>query len=790
MRNYILTGRLKAGVTSIAQQIFTHIESDSATDVRSVELEAAAIRILAGHSASIAWKILNRMKSDSTTDVRSADDVFEVADAPNETKSLIKIPIGSPETQDTEEFTLFDTPSLSSDNPKLENTARVALGLPQEGPAEHRISEMSIVTLGNPDTEDLGDLDAIDAYLNRRHLGCIYVLNAAETPFEVEIIKAQIEALREIYWSRFFIVVTQEDLIETWPERPQERRYESIKAVTGGKYISVNGLTGDGIETLIRTLAHTNMRKREFHTLCETVENVILSYTTDPEDDPEDITPKVPPPEMTDLISGLLHRWESPTSAIIAGRTNAGKTAFIRLAYSDSAVRIRFQGAVLDVEDAPDETKSLIRIPFGSSKTQDTKGLTLFDTPGLTADTRVLGNIARVALGLPQTGEAEDRIPNEEFPGMPVAKLGLPDANGMADLEKEADFPLDRVDAFLNRENLNCIYVLSAVETPFEVEIIKAQIEELREMYQDRFFIVVTKEDIIEAWPGTERKERRYEMIQAVTGGKYTSVNGLTGYGLKKFIAEFFNKNNNHSDPNILKHFAAEVKCYTLFHASNQLSDILLAAFFSKRLQEKPNELLYPVLDFVIDLALKSIYGTTDADWQERTEESVQQFAEQLRQDFLETHHRFIEKDRKTIGIREWFKAKFTDWTPKITVEVIDEVINSPVTLLSYLYYGLYHQIYDRETAAEGKTVTDPVTREKIPDQTATTVLTGDPVPVDTAIAWFTTEFEHCQDLIQNRENAWNFYRIIGPVLARFWQAHHPEVLPVRLELDPNSKSP
>ena len=726
MRNYILAGQPNSGKTAIARQIFTRLG-------------------------------LN------TDDV--LDDVLVVGDTPDATH-LIKLPFGSGG------LSLFDTPGLSPDC----NTARVALGLAQVGTPAERIDSLSVLTLGRADENDIADVERddnfpiadLDAYLHRDDLGCIYVLNASETPFEV----GEIDALRALYQEdRFFLVVTHLDVIEQWHDKKKSQRYERINQITGKQYIPVDGETGEGIDDLIATLVgnpgNPHLTQPEFLELSKNVEDVIHSYADREALDPFLILKDI---ENDSLVFHLLDR---PIYAIIAGRTNAGKTSFARKIFSDIALKIRYGDDVLKARDMPDVTQSLIKLPFGRREGGQ-EGLTLFDTPGLSADSIELRNTAHVALGLPQMGS-----PAERTGSLSVLTLGRADKDDIADVERDDNFPIADLDAYLHRDDLNCIYVLKASETPFEVEVIKSQIDALRALYQeDRFLIVVTHLDVIETWHDRDKKRRRYELINQITSGKYIPVNGKTGEGVLHFGHEFFINRNNYSADELVMYMKTAYRGARIFEASHHVSDILIAAFFSADLREQPDELLYPSLQLVVELALEKIYGDSDD-----SETSVTEDVKQIVNDFVRMITLWTTVKRKPIGFKEWVKNTFTRWYPTSTIEISGSVMKDSIAVLAYLYYILYAQIYKRETTGPDELSYKPETGEILqPEKTTAitrTAITGKIVPEKTAIDWFTAEFAPYKALIEDPENAWIFYRIVGSVLARFWQVHHPEVLPI-----------
>ena len=504
------------------------------------------------------------------------------------------------------------------------------------------------------------------------------------------------------------------------------------------------------------------MEKQAFQSLCETVEDVILSNV---EKETLNLNIEISEPELRDVVSGVFHKVDRPIYAIIAGRTNSGKSSVARQIFSDMAIGIRYGDEVVPVRDCPDVTQAVIRIPFGRDDTHHTEGFTLFDTPGLTADLVGLQNIARLALGLPQTGASKYRRVT-----VPFITLERPDENGIAYVKEDETASIDDLKDYRKEGVLNCIYVLNASETPFDEEVIADQIAALREIYQNRFRIVVTHEDSIminKDWTDAHRK-RRSEMIKEITGGKYTSVNGLTGDGVNNFAHEFLIDGGYYGIAQIIDALNIEMKASRLFSATKGLSDILIAAFFSKTLQEKPDGLMFYVLELLTELATDSLYGPDpDPKWKVRADKTIKKGAEAMGEEFVETKEVSIKRTRKAKGFREWWKTTFTDWKPTEIEEKTVEIIEDRVALLSHLYYYLYQHIYSLETEV----------------QTEATPLTRDIISPQEAVDWFTKALKPHEQLLQDRDKAYTFYCDVGPVLERFWAAHHPEVLPVASEI-------
>ena len=114
-----------------------------------------------------------------------------------------------------------------------------------------------------------------------------------------------------------------------------------------------------------------------------------------------------------DFLSGGLHRWDHGSiDVIFFGPTNCGKTVLSKLAFNEEAARKRIglletpDGEIIDIledEDAPDKTKSIIRVPFDG-------GFCLWDTPGLYGDRPILSNMTRALLGLGQQGPSGSEV--------------------------------------------------------------------------------------------------------------------------------------------------------------------------------------------------------------------------------------------------------------------------------------------------------------------------------------------------------------------------------------------
>ena len=461
-------------------------------------------------------------------------------------------------------------------------------------------------------------------------------------------------------------------------------------------------------------------------------------------------------PDMSKVVSGALHRLSLPMSYILAGNTNAGKTAVTRQLFLDMAVRFRYGDEVLPVNDSPDLTRSLVQIPFGRGENPEGERLMLFDTPGLIPDDDRVGNIARAALGLDQVGSDEEKLAS-----IPITSLGPPDKDGVANVVVEEQISLEELDSILNRDRLGCIYVARATETPLQKKAIEDDLDKLRKLFGERLITVLTFEDKLEEWP-EQSQERRRELLDEALSGDFTSVNGLTGDG-KSQLAHRLLLAHGYARTDLLSHLQVETKCSLLFDASDQIAAIIAAALFSDGVNSLPRERLLPAILLVGSMAIHLIYGPTKDKWQELSGDA-KKMAVAIEENFVEEEWSIAYRAPR--GLIEHFRTIFS-WV--IAERRITEVVRANPDVLAMFYSFLYSCIYDLEAKSEPK------------------VLITTKIPEEEAIKNFKNLFEPHKVLLE-KPDAWQLYRIGSQVLSKFWESHHPEVLPTErpspLEMD------
>ena len=460
--------------------------------------------------------------------------------------------------------------------------------------------------------------------------------------------------------------------------------------------------------------------------------------------------PDLEVPDVGTLVSGALHRLSLPMSYILAGHTNAGKTSVARQLFLDVAVSFRYGDEVLAVGDCADMTRSLVQIPFGRGENQEGERLMLFDTPGLESDDIYLRNIAHAALGLEQIGSDEEKLTS-----IPMISLGLPDKDGVADVVFEEQIPLEKLNSILNRDQLGCIYVAKATETPLHKDVLKENLVNMRKHYGERLVTALTFEDELEEWPKMSQ-ERRRKLLDEALPEDFTSINGVTGDG-KSSLTHRLLLAQGYAPTSLLTHLCVETRCSRLFYASDQIAAIVAAALLSDAVNSSPSEHLLPVILLVGGMAIHIIYGLTEDKWQEFSG-NAEKLKGAMEGSFVEKESSTYYTTRMPQGFLEnvasFFGKKHTVLRQRTT-----EVVRVSPEVLATFYNFLYACIYDLEAESEPK------------------VLSTTKIPEEEAIKRFKDLFELHKALLETRD-ALQLYRIGSQVLSKFWEKHHPEVLP------------
>ena len=460
--------------------------------------------------------------------------------------------------------------------------------------------------------------------------------------------------------------------------------------------------------------------------------------------------PDIEVPDVSTLVSGALHRLSLPMSYILAGHTNVGKTSVARQLFLDVAVSFRYGDKVLRVEDCPDVTRALVQIPFGRGENQEGERLILFDTPGLESDDIRLRNIAHAALGLDQIGSDEQKLTS-----ISMRTLGLPDKDGVADVGPEEQIPLEELDSILNRDQLGCIYVAKATETPLRKEFLEANLAEMRQHFGERLVTALTFEDELETW-NEESQERRRELLDEALSGDFTWINGATGDG-KSNLTHRLLLAQGYAPKNLFPHLCVETKCSRLFYASDQIAAIVAAALLSDAANNSPSEHLLPTILLVGGMAIHIIYGLTEDKWQEFSG-NANTLEGAMEGSFVEQESSTYSTTRMPRGFLEKVAAFFGKEYSVLRQRTTEVVRVSPEVLATF-YNFLYSCIYDLEAQSEPR------------------VLNTTKIPEEEAIKRFKDLFEPHKALLEKRD-ALQLYRIGSQVLSKFWEKHHPEILP------------
>ena len=140
------------------------------------------------------------------------------------------------------------------------------------------------------------------------------------------------------------------------------------------------------------------------------------------------------------------------------------------------------EGKVIDiakVEDAPDVTRAVLRLPFENKKWY------IYDLPGFLSDRRVFENFGRGLLHLQQRPPAVSTFDYIDAAVSPLTYQQIP--------VEESPFPKDGV----------VLFFFDPTITPlisYFVDALRAYIDELRSIYGERLIVVATHVDKSAEW--------------------------------------------------------------------------------------------------------------------------------------------------------------------------------------------------------------------------------------------------------------------------------------------------
>ena len=471
-------------------------------------------------------------------------------------------------------------------------------------------------------------------------------------------------------------------------------------------------------------------------------------------------------------IASALHRLDKSMAVIIAGDPNVGKTALIKHLFTDEVLLERYGEFFSEHEkhfeslDQPDLTQEISKLPLGRVQDPDTQGLIIYDTPGLGSDFPEIANTARVALGMEQVAPRLTHVR--------VRFYSLPEALHEPAEFDEKEIPIDEVTQLLNDRELTCIFVVNGASDQLSREVLKSNVNWLRKHFENKVVFVKTFRDQLETWtnkPMIEgekgRRDRRYEDLDAILGEEAVWVNGATGEGIDRLAHALLGLHGYQGY--IGQHLSVEMKCQRLLSASQQIPGVIIPAFFSMALADDAATQLSDLLSFLAGFLIHIVY-TEDPS----KDSGIQAFQEEVK--------RFTDalKDAEVKSSMVWrYEPPEGFWENVLAIlhspfggiyglklAPGTRLSRTPETLAQF-YYWVYTLIHDREN------------REDV------SVIEGALVPEAEGLKWFVDQFQPHQRFFSEDEDPWKFYQAIGAeALTKFWETHHPEVLPVYKQTD------
>jgi hypothetical protein len=240
-------------------------------------------------------------------------------------------------------------------------------------------------------------------------------------------------------------------------------------------------------------------------------------------------------------------------------------------------------------------------------------------------------------------------------------------------------------------------------------------------------------------------------------------VNGLTGEGIDRLAYALLKQHGFQGA--IAPHLSVELKSQRLLSASQQIPGVIIPAFFSQAFAERAETALSSLLSFLAGFLIYLVYSEDPSNDPEiqAFEEKAKEFTDALKESEVEEKQvpRYIPATSLLEKLGEVFWSDF-----KFRYINVTELSRTPEVLAQF-YYWIYTVIYDRENLEDAS------------------VIEGLMVPEAEGRQWFVDQFKPHEELFLSNSDSWKFYQAIGAdALTKFFETHHPEVLPVYKQTD------
>ena len=167
-------------------------------------------------------------------------------DVPDRAKAILRLPFANG-------FTLWDTPGLLSDEDS--NTTRAWLGLEQQPGTS--ISHINFVDAG---LQSLAyqhlPIETLAEKFSREEAVILFVfdLTMTDTKLKNSTVIADLEALREIYGKRLFVIGTFADQFSEWTPLARKKRREIWSERIGNDWVEYSAVTKEGLLEIVRRI--------------------------------------------------------------------------------------------------------------------------------------------------------------------------------------------------------------------------------------------------------------------------------------------------------------------------------------------------------------------------------------------------------------------------------------------------------------------------------------------------------------------------------------------------------
>ena len=437
---------------------------------------------------------------------------------------------------------------------------------------------------------------------------------------------------------------------------------------------------------------------------------------------------------LSSYISGSLHRatFKRRQQIIILGPTSSGKDLLAMLCLDkDMAAALGVvklpNGKTVNIfedEDAADKTRAVVRVEFGEGD------LVLFNTPGLYSDDPDLEAMTRAVLGL----ETETD----------VSEIGYIDAArspAVHESRRVEDIPIDLDEAIV-------VYMVNLKMTPFRPhnQLIRQDLQGIREFAGDRLFVVGSFLDQFKAWHPDDQERRRKDWGAVLENEtQIVEYSGLTEEGLPNVIHQFLRASNQ--DPSALLPFLkAERKSSRLSFSLYSLSALMSS--FCDLDQRYPYTDLITAITLTCAIHLTVHYSVSEEEWFAKNGD-----ISRIVKDGMSKETVSQERDPKGFWekiSRWWSGKKFYEDVQvyHISIQALGEVLG--------MVYSLIHEL---EGISSGV--------------------------VSDAERWFAAELEKVgvADALSKKDTE-SVQRALSDVMLNFWRLHHPEALDLKSRLN------